>query len=211
MNSHFTIYTVSWVLYCLLALVMFLRDRRSYAVARREYWRDLVKPWKVVTFLVAAISFMVMAPYTGDPTWDAFDAGFMSLFTFASAPFAVGSLYRMVTGRLLVGQLVVISAVWMFSASWCYDIYIFLRDGSYPVTWSSNITASSLLYFLAGLLWNLDWKKGKGVILSFREETWPYVSRERVFGRIVWFALPVMILVAVLMLYFVWTYLRPSG
>jgi len=210
MSVHFTIYTISWSLFCLLALVVFISDRASYALSQGQYWRALCKPWKVIIFLIAALSFIIMAPYTGDPTWDAFDAGFMSLFTFVSAPWAVGSLYRIMTGRLPVKQLFVIAAVWMFSVSWCYDIYIFIRDGQYPLTWSANITASSLLYFLAGLLWNLDWKEGKGVILSFREETWPYVSPGKVFGRIAWFALPVMVLVAALMLYFVWTYFHLS-
>ncbi len=177
MNSHFTIYTVSWVLYCLLALVMFLRDRRSYAVARREdtggtssnHGRSSpfsLRPYPSWSWLPTRAIRRVSSTQVSCPCSP------------SRAPPSPWGRCRMVTGRLPVGQLVVISAVWMFSASWCYDIYIFLRDGSYPVTWSSNITASSLLYFLAGLLWNLDWKKGKGVILSFGKRHWPYASRE---------------------------------
>lgn len=186
---------------------MYLRERDLYVLSHRDYWRSILKPWKIVSFLVAAISFMVMAPYTGDPTWDAFDAGFMSVFTFATAPWAVGSIYRMITGRLPVKQFPVIFAVWMFTVSWSYDIYIFIRDGCYPLTWLSNIAASSLLYFLAGILWSIDWKEGKGVVLSFREEVWPYASSARVFGKIIWFALPVMVLVAAMILYFFFFYI----
>ena len=202
MGPFFTIYTISWAFFCLLALILYARDRGSYVISRREYWVSLLKPWKIVTFLIAAISFMVIAPYTGDPTWDAFDALFMSLFTYASAPWAVGSLYRIAAGKLPRRQLPVIFAAWMFTASWSYDLYIFIRDGRYSPMWFSNIFASSLLYFLAGLLWNLDWKEGKGVLLSFREEAWPYASAAGVFGRIAWFALPVMVLVAAMILYF---------
>jgi hypothetical protein len=196
------IYTLAWMLFCAIALIVFLIDKRSYVLSQREYWISIVKPWKLATFLLAGISMMVMAHYTGDPTWDAYDAGFMSLFTYATAPWAVGSLYRIVIRRLPRRQLFVVSAVWMFTVSWSYDIYILARDGRYSPMWFSNIFASSLLYFLAGILWNLDWKKGTGIILSFREEKWPYVTREKVFGKLAWFALPVMALVAAMMLYF---------
>lgn len=196
------IYTITWILFCLAASILFIADRRSYALSRPEYWISVVRPWKLATFLIAALSFILIAPYTGDPTWDAYDAGFMSVFTFVSAPWAVGSLYRVIVRKLPARQLFFVCAVWMFTVSWSYDIYILVRDGRYSPMWLSNIAASSLLYFLAGILWNLDWKKGKGIILSFREETWPYASREKVFRKIIWFAFPVMALVAAMILYF---------
>ncbi|MBC3918102.1 hypothetical protein H8L32_11490 [Undibacterium sp. CY18W] len=37
--------------------------------------------------------------------------------------------------------------MWMFSASWCYDLYLLLRDGVYPLTWEANIYAPSVMYF----------------------------------------------------------------
>jgi len=57
----------------------------------------------------------------------------------------------------------------MFSASWFYDTYILIRDGEYTPLWLPNIFASSSLYALAGLLWNLDWKPNRGTIFAFME------------------------------------------
>ncbi len=202
MGLFFTIYTILWVSVCAGAAVVYLADRGSFAFSHRDYWQFLLGPWKIVTFVIAAAALVIVAPYTGDPTWDAVDAGFMSLLTFIGAPWAVGSLYRMAAGKLPRKQAIVVFAVWMFTASWSYDLYIFIRDGRYPLTWFPNIFASSFLYFTAGLLWNLDWKEGKGVVLSFREETWPYVSSTSAFGKIAWFALPLMALVAASIIYF---------
>jgi len=36
--------------------------------------------------------------------------------------------------------------VWLFSASWFYDLYIVLRDGSYSPYWLPNLFLSSILY-----------------------------------------------------------------
>jgi hypothetical protein len=90
----------------------------------------------------------------------------------------------------------------MFSASWSYDLYLVLRDGNYPVTWFSNIFESSVLYISAGLFWNLDWEHGSGVIFAFMKTNWPYNTSESVFSRIFWYALPFMMLVSFIILYF---------
>jgi len=82
--------------------------------------------------------------------------------------------------------------VWMFSASWSYDLYLVLRDGSYPTTWFPNIFASSVLYLSAGLLWSLENVEGRGVIFGFMDPSWPLVSKSGKFTRIVWYALPFM-------------------
>jgi len=92
--------------------------------------------------------------------------------------------------------------IWMFSASWSYDLYLILRDGAYPDTWFPNIFASSVLYVSAGLLWNLEWKEGRGVIFGFMEPSWPEVADNRVFRKIVWFALPFMALAAAMIIAF---------
>jgi hypothetical protein len=161
-------------------------------------------PWKTVTFTVATISLTVIAPYTGDPTWDYFDALFMSVLTFFTAPWVTGVLYKVGKRELPPKQAFVAVCLWMFSASWSYDLYLLIRDGYYPVTWLPNIFASSSLYISGGLLWNLDWRKKRGVIFSFMEADWPVPSSHPVFWKIIGFALPFMILVASLILYFLW-------
>jgi len=45
-------------------------------------------------FLIALSAIVILAPYTGDPTWDYFDAAFMSILTYITAPWSVGTLFR---------------------------------------------------------------------------------------------------------------------
>jgi hypothetical protein len=120
----------------------------------------------------------------------------MSILTFATAPWAVGTLYLSIRGKAMAAKVYVAIFIWMFSASWSYDLYLVVRDGAYPDTWLPNIFASSVLYVSGGLLWNLEWKRGRGVIFGFMEPGWPEVTDKREFRKIVWFALPFMILAA---------------
>ena len=203
MNIFFSIYITFWATACLIAIVLYIMDKSAYALSHANYWRFLFQQWKVTTFLVAATGMIVIALYTGDPTWDYFDALFMSLLTFFTAPWAVGTLYKVAKRELPPKQAFVAACIWMFSASWSYDLYLLIRDGVYPITWLPNIFLSSVLYFSAGLLWNLDWRKEKGVFFSFMERDWPTPSNQPVFVRLLWIALPFMIIAAVMILSFV--------
>ena len=154
---------------------------------------------------------IVIAPYSGDPTWDFFDAFFMSVLTYLTAPWALGAIVNVVKRKLGPSQAFVAFCFWMFSASWSYDLYLVLRDGAYPITWFSNIFASSVLYISAGLFWSLDWIPGRGVTFAFLEDGWPYSTSESSFPKIVWFALPFMALVSFLIIYFFWFKARIWG
>ena len=158
---------------------------------------ELFQKWKLFTFSIALIGITVIAPYTGDPTWDYVDAIFMSVLTFLTAPWVVGVLYRFMRFDRDTKKLYVAICVWMFSASWSYDGYLLLRDGIYPMTWFSNISVSSILYFIAGLLWSLEWKEVRGVYFSFTETEWPQVPAEYTFNKVIWYGLPFMLLVTV--------------
>ena len=204
MNTFFSIYLAIWATACIVAVTLYIKGKRSYALSHFRYWHFIFKPWKVVTFLIAASGLTVIAPYTGDPTWDYFDALFMSFLTYFTAPWAMGVIYKVAKKELPIKQAYVAFCVWMFSASWSYDLYLLIRDGFYPTTWFFNILASSVLYILAGLFWNLNWIKGKGVIFSFMDSDWPVPSLYTVFPKIVLFALPFMVLVTFLILYFFW-------
>lgn len=203
MSTFFSVYIALWASACLVAIVLYVKDRSSYALSHANYWRFLFQRWKVITFLVATTGMTVIAPYTGDPTWDYFDALFMSFLTFFTAPWAMGALYKAAKKELPLRQAFVAVCIWMFSASWSYDLYILIRDGDYPITWLPNIFASSVLYISGGLLWNLDWRIGKGVFFPFMEDDWPMPSSQPVFKRLFWFALPFMILAAAMILPFI--------
>ena len=196
MGTFFYIYITMWVLACAVALAIYLRDRCSFCFMSRAYWRFLLDPWKLVTFGIAWAGLTLIAPYTGDPTWDYVDASFMSILTFTTAPWVMGALYKSARGELPLKQAYVAACVWMFSVSWSYDLYLVLRDGDYPITWLINIPASSVLYVSAGLLWNLEWQLNRGVIFAFMREGWPTPSEHLRLGRIVWAALPFMLIAA---------------
>jgi len=192
---HFC-YIAAWGSACLLALFLLLVFRRTILLCNRSYWRFLVRGWRLATFLIAITVFVVLAPYTGDPTWDYVDAAFMSILTYATAPWAVGTLFLALGGRQSGPYAYIAVCAWLFSASWSYDLYLLIRDGYYPNTWFANIFASSVLYLSAGLLWNLEWLPGRGVIFGFMEPGWPRVEAEGGFSRILLYAIPFMILAA---------------
>lgn len=191
-------YTAVWLLLCLFAVWLLWKNPVCFSLLRRDYWLMISEPWKLLTATVATLGFIVMAPYTGDPTWDYFDAFFMSALTYATAPWAVGIFYRAVRRRESWQPLYVALCCLFFSASWSYDLYIWIKDGYYPLTWTSNIVASSFLYIMAGLLWNLEWQPSLGARFGFMGDEWPLPSKRRSW-RIAWIALPIIVLVAVLM------------
>jgi hypothetical protein len=173
MELFFKIYIACWAVACLAALGAFVRAPSRFYIGRRAYWHFLGEPWKLATFLISGALVTLVAPYSGDPTWDRTDGFFMSVFCFATAPWVVGVLYEAAHRKASFAELYVAVIAWLFSASWSYDIYLVMRDGSYPITWAPNIVASSVIYISAGLFWNLEWLAGRGVIFSFMRDGWP--------------------------------------
>ena len=198
MTPLFTVYLSAYSLACALAILLMIRERESLVLFRPDYWRFLRSGWKLLTFAIAATAMTIMAPYTGDPTWDYVDASFMSILTFLTAPWAVGTLFLALRRQATATHIYIAICVWMFSVSWAYDVYILLKSGYYPPTWFPNIILSSILYFAAGLFWNLQKREGRGVVFGFMEPGWPDARYELGFRRIVWFAFPIMVLVAMM-------------
>ena len=203
LSTFFIVYIVVWGLLCITALLLAILNRKNIEIFQYRYWRFLFQPWKIVTFLIAGTGITVIAPYTGDPTWDYIDAAFMSIFTYASAPWAVGTLYLFFLRKVGFINAYIAFCVWMFSASWSYDLYLVFRDGYYPQTWLPNIFASSVLYVSAGLLWNLEWKEGRGAIFGFMNDNWPEALNTNSFNKIILYALPFIIIVLAMILPFI--------
>jgi hypothetical protein len=197
-------YTLAWLACCIAAGKLVLSHRASFAFLHQEYRQLQSEPWKLVTGITATIGLTIMAPYTGDPTWDYVDALFMSALTYTTAPWVVAILYRSAKQQATLQQLFVALCLWFFSASWSYDLYIWLRDGYYPQTWSSNLVASSFLYLMGGLVWCLEWRPETGMAFSFSRSDWPKHSFPTPFSRIAWLAVPIILLIAFLMARFCW-------
>ncbi|MGH7863984.1 MAG: hypothetical protein ACREQB_03270 [Candidatus Binataceae bacterium] len=173
MEPFFKAYIAAWAAACVAGLLLYLRRPSAFAISRRDYWSFLAEPWKLATFLAGAALITLVAPYTGDPTWDYVDGLFMSILCFATAPWVVATLYFAVQKKARIDELYLAVCAWLFSASWSYDLYLVLRDGRYPDTWLANLFASSVIYICAGLFWNLEYRAGRGVIFSFMREGWP--------------------------------------
>jgi hypothetical protein len=75
----------------------------------------------------------------------------MSVLAFTTAPWVVGTLYLGVQRRVSWAHVYIAICLWLFSASWSYDLYLVIRDGAYPNTWLANLFASSVLYMRWGL------------------------------------------------------------
>jgi hypothetical protein len=195
-------YTVLWLTASGLGLAACVRWRGDLSMFSRDYARFLFARWKLATFAVAAVGMVWLGPQSGDPTWDAYDATLMCTLTYFTAPWAVGVLARSVRGRAGPRQVAVALWVWLLSASWSYDLYMLLRTGSYSPAWLANLGASSVLYTLAGLLWNLDGRPDRGTTLAFLHDPWPAPCEARTARRTLLAAIPVMLVVAALMLGF---------
>jgi hypothetical protein len=201
-STALTVYLAAWLTALAIAAGVAVRCRPAIRLFAAEYRRFLRARWRLVTFASGASALTLVAPYAGDPTWDYVDALFMSLLTFATAPWAVGCLYRALRGSdRHPAELYVAGCAWMFSASWSYDLYILLRDGVYPPSWLSNLGASSVLYLSAGLFWNLDWVPARGVTFSFLEPRWPSPGAEGRFARVGIYASAFMAMVTITMAY----------
>jgi hypothetical protein len=198
-------YIGCWAAACVAAMVLAARYGRRFAIARREYWRGVVRPWKLLTFAVAFAGIVLVAPRSGDPTWDYWDAGFMAVLTYVTAPWTLGVVVRALKRQLRDRvEIYVAACAWLFSASFSYDLYIFLRDHHYPSSWSANIVASSALYAAGGAMWSLRWERGVGTSFAFLRDPWPGTLADGE-ARGLWpFVLLFMGVVVVLLAPFLW-------
>jgi O-antigen/teichoic acid export membrane protein len=202
MTKPFALYTATWVAACLVAGYLMARHHATLELFHARYRRFLLQDWKVVSFVVASTGLTLVAPYADDITWDYVDALVMCVLTFVTAPWAVGTSYRVLKRRTAWVNGYVAACVWLFSASWFYDLYIVLRDGAYSPYWLPNLFLSSLLYLTAGLLWSLEWRHERGVVFQFVEAHWPERDAERNFRKILPYTVPFVIVAGAVILPF---------
>jgi hypothetical protein len=138
----------------------------------------------------------------------------MALLTFLTAPWAIGLIYQVLTGRRPWRYLIVALALLLFSSSWFYDAYLLWRDGVYTPRWWENLILSPVIYVAAGLLWNLEAKESgdfgeqPGFRLSFVREDWPKRPADTRFGPIIFVSIPFIVIAAFVLVAFVGWNLR---
>jgi hypothetical protein len=198
------IYFICWTASLGAALIMAARLRFRLTLFSPEYGKLLARPWRLTSFFLAFAGIVIIAPYTGDPTWDYADAGLMAGLTFLTAPWALGTLWRGLRRREGTSSIFIALNLWMLSSAWIYDGYLLWRDGIYPASWLANVPASSCLYAAAGLFWNLSWRPGRGTYFLFTEETWPTEPGPAKFAKLAWAAAIFALVAAGLILPFLW-------
>lgn len=181
-SSTETLYLAVASLLTVAAAAVVTRHRATFALGSRGYRVQLLDRARLVPFALALAAFVLLAPLTGDPTWDAIDATFMSVGCYALAPWSLGVLFRARERSWPeLGAALVLS---LFVVSWSYDLYLVLRDGVFPPTSAANLAASSLLYVGGGLFFSLGEHEERGLIFVFMDPRWPAWSGDRWTARV---------------------------
>jgi len=185
-----------------LALVIF--NFSDLKQRYKNYFRFLFTPWKVITFVLATLGITLVAPYTGDPTWDYGVSIIMSVMTYLSAPWVCGVTYRFFNRRSSFYDLIIAIAMWLLSASLSYDLYNYFKLGFFPDSSLANLSISTGLYFLGGLFWNLTTLLNQWPTLAFLKESWPDKNIKLNYRSLLIVGLPFMILATITILFFVY-------
>jgi len=166
------IYLPFWIICLAIAVVLAILRRDEIGYFDLDYWKYIAQPWKVVMFFIAGAGVTILAPHSGDPTWDYVDSIVMSVLTYTTAPWSVGIIYRWYKKKASFTQVYVAVCIAMLSASWFYDLYMYFVLGFYPPTWWSNIPLSLGMYVLAGFMWNLIKHPKDGIEFGFSYDDW---------------------------------------
>jgi hypothetical protein len=194
----------------IVAASVLVRRRASFVPGAAGYRAQLLDRAWLSLFAVALGAFVFLAPLTGDPTWDAIDATFMSIGCYALSPWTCGVLFR--ARERSWAELVVALVLSLFVISWSYDLYLVARDGVFPFTSGANLAASSILYVGGGLFFSLGEHEERGLIFVFMDPRWPAWSGDRWTARVAGRAAVIaMLLAAPIVVFTVWIVMTELG
>lgn len=111
MNNFFIGYMICWGIACLIAVGLIINNFKRLDIASRGYWQCLFQPWKIITFLIAMTGLILIAPYSGDVTWDYIDASFMAILTYITALWTVAVLSKTLQRKRAFWQLYVVICI----------------------------------------------------------------------------------------------------
>jgi hypothetical protein len=202
MSPFFLGYTALWIVFCSIAGCIAVSERKCLASDCRHYVQFLCVPWKLMVFVPALLFVTFAGHFTNDETWDMVTGGGMALLTFLTAPWAIGVIYQALRGKRSLRFAVIAVALCLFSTSWFYDSYLFLRDGHYTSRWLGNLMLSPVMYLMAALLWNLE-ADGAWPTFSFLRDNWPEPPADQRFGPLFIVAFPLIASAGVALVSFV--------
>lgn len=202
MSSGLKIYLTLWMSAVCFSTFIALRNRKECLIFHRSYLQFITERWKVVTFIMATSLVTLAAPYSGDVTWDVPDSLIISLVTYYFAPWSIAIIYKSLRSKRRNLRSLV-EMIYIFIPCWTYDLYILIRDGTYPPTWLHNIPITFGITVLAGLFWNLYYREDVGLTFAFKFDNWPLLAATR-FRDVFWPCVLLSIPVVASILWFVY-------
>jgi hypothetical protein len=199
----FRLYATLWVLFCLCALGILLKEQKHLRSEWEGYLRFLCIPWKLAFFVPAFLFVTFAGRFTNDETWDMITGSGMSILTFLTAPLCVGLVYQVLKGKKPPRFIIVSIALCLFSSSWFYDGYLYLRDGAYTSRWLGNLMLSPIIYVAAGFLCSLEAKDSFRYTLSFLRPDWPKPPSDKRFRPLLLISIPLIMIAAFVLVAFV--------
>ena len=61
MDSLLKIYLATWIIVFMASIAIFLNNPKNFSISTSHYWKFLLKPWKTVTFIIAATGITIVA------------------------------------------------------------------------------------------------------------------------------------------------------
>lgn len=128
-------------------------DKSFHLLPDSAYFRELRRPWKLVTFSVGMLWLIYGATFYGICDWDVGISIVMGGLTYIFAPWSVTTIYHSLRFRPPARLLRVVAALIpaMFAVDWAYWLY-HSAVGNKMLRWE-NFKVSMALYFMCGLLW----------------------------------------------------------
>ena len=168
------VYITLCALQTLFWFIYLYSNHKKILLFSKEYLYFISIKWKLLLFFTALGLLCLISYISKDPTWDIPETLIMSLLTFYTSPFSIGTIYRnlfWIQSNYIELYLSVI--LLFFSSAWFYDGYVyFILLWNYPETAFSNLFLSPFFYLLWGILWNLGYSKKDWVVLLFSRKEW---------------------------------------
>lgn len=119
----------------------------------REYFFELLRPWKLATFGVGMLWLFYGAVCYDICDWDVGISLIMGSLTYVFAPWSVTTIYHSIRYRPQMWPLRLVSALVpaMFAVDWVYWMY-HSAVGNQMLRWE-NFKVSMALYFICGITW----------------------------------------------------------
>ena len=90
MSLFLKAYFVYWITASFIAVIVIFKNRKRIPLFSKDYWKFIVKKWKLLSFVAAILSIIGVTPFSTDPTWDYVDSVFIPVFVYINAPWTIG-------------------------------------------------------------------------------------------------------------------------